>query len=101
VHPNAQVERGARDFASDDGARTYAPSDRTLFPRRRSHPSVRSSPRNGRLEPSESPRFARERDPRRIPSCAACAWTVRMVTLTRFATEAGDQVLIRSGADAS
>ena len=103
VHPNANVEAIApAEFASRDDEALAAYDvlvlDRTPFPENRSHPSVLLfSPRNGQLAPS-----AQAEDPH-VSAILASHPALRGVRMdgirighaTRFATEAGDQVLIR------
>ena len=108
VHPNANVERITPDaFASRDDAALSAYDalvlDRTPLPEGITHRSVLLfSPRGGQLG-AES-----DADSPRVSASLASHPALRGVRLdgirigraVRFAVEAGDQVLIRSGADA-
>lgn len=108
VHPNATVEQIApADFSgrSDEDLAAYdvLVLDRTPFPENRAHPSVLMfAPPDGQLAvegPAENPRISAS-----LASHPAMRGVrldgIRIGFAFRFATEAGDQVLIRSGADA-
>ncbi|HJL18446.1 MAG TPA: BatA and WFA domain-containing protein [Sandaracinaceae bacterium LLY-WYZ-13_1] len=108
VHPNANVEQIAPgDFASRDAEALAAHDvlvlDRTPLPEGVDHPSVvLFSPTDGQLAasgPAESPRVTAM-----LGSHPALRGVrldgIRIGRSLRFATDPGDQVLIRSGADA-
>lgn len=108
VHPNATVERidpGELGSRSDDalGAYDVLVLDRTPLPEENRHPSVLLfSPPGGQLGAigaAERPRVSAS-----LASHPAMRGVrldgIRIGRALRFATEAGDQVLIRSGADA-
>jgi Ca-activated chloride channel family protein len=108
VHPNATVEQitpGDLPGRSDEALAAYdvLVLDRTPFPANRSHPSVLYfSPPDGQMAfdgPAENPRVSAS-----LASHPAMRGVrldgIRIRYAYRFATEAGDQVLIRSGADA-
>ncbi len=108
VHPNAEVERiDATEFASrdDDALSTYdvLVLDRVPLPDGRAHPAaLLFSPPSGQLgasgpaaEPHVSASLASH------PALHGVRLDgIRIGRAQRFATEPGDQVLIRSGADA-
>lgn len=108
VHPNARVEQMApADFAgqSDDSLANYdvLVLDRTPLPEAIEHSSVLLfSPPSGQLGPAgpaENPRITAALGSH--PALRGVRFDgIRVGAALRFATEAGDQVLIRSGADA-
>jgi len=108
VHPNASVERitpGELDGRSDEALAAYDALvlDRIPLREELTHPSVLLfSPPGGQLGaagPAESPRVSAS-----LASHPALRGVrldaIRIGRALRFAVEAGDQVLIRSGADA-
>jgi hypothetical protein len=108
VHPNARVEEiapSALASRSDRALNRYdvLVLDRTPWPAGRVHPSVLLfSPPSGQLAPSGN--AANPRVTAALASHPALRGVrldgIRIGSSERFATEAGDQVLIRSGSDA-
>jgi hypothetical protein len=105
VHPNARVTQVTPDaFASADAnAHDVLVLDRTPLPEDRAHPSVLLfSPPSGQLGaegPAQNPRVTATLASHPVMRGVRLD-SIRIGRAVRFATEPGDQVLLRSGADA-